>query len=77
MDCVRANVVAVRAKLIVFSKVIVFGQNGCVRAMWLCSDNLVVFGQNYLYSGKLVVIRQSGCNRATFLFLGKSGCVGA
>ena len=69
---------------------IVFGQNGCVRAMWLCSgnvvvfgqkllfsDNLVVFGQNYLYSGKLVVIRQSICNRATFCFLGKSGCVGA
>ena len=38
---------------------IVFGQNGCVRAMWLCSGNVVVFGQKLLFSDNLVVFGQN------------------
>ena len=54
------------------SKVVVFGQSGCIRA------KVVVVGQNLLYSNK------SGCNGAKvvvfgqkWLYSGKSGCIRA
>ena len=34
------------------------GKGGCIRAKWLCSGKVIVFGQKWLYLGK------SGCNRA-------------
>ena len=59
----------------------VLGQSGCLRAKWLYSgkvgvfgQNTVVFGQKWLYSGK------SGCIQAKWYYLGKvvvfvqSGC---
>ena len=55
---------------------IVIGQGGCIRAKWLYSGKVVVFGQylyysgrvvvfgkKWLYSCKVVVFLQSGCNR--------------
>ena len=36
-----------------------------------------VFGQKWLYSGKLVVFRQSGCIRISWWYLGKSGYIRA
>ena len=45
-----------------------FGKGGYFQAKWLYSDNVVVIGQKWLYSGKncdnrakLVVFKQSGC----------------
>ena len=47
---------------------VVLGQSGCIRA------KVVVFGQKWLYSDKVVVFGQSGCIRARWLFLRKSCC---
>ena len=50
---------------------VVFGQSGSlrksglIRARWLYSDKVVVFGQKWLYSGK------SGYTRAKGLYSGK------
>ena len=41
---------------------VLFGQNDFIR------QNVVVFDQKWLYSGKVVVFEQSGC-------FGKSGCI--
>ena len=43
-------------------------QSGCI---WV---KVVVFGQKWLNSGKLVVSGQIGCVRERWLYLGKSGC---
>ena len=40
---------------------VVFDQSGCIRAKWLYSIKIVVFGQKLLYSCK------SGCIPAKFL----------
>ena len=63
---------------------VVFGQKGflfrqsglfakrcCIRA------KVVIFGQNWLCSGKLVVFGQNGCNPVKWLFWGKRGCLRA
>ena len=68
--CIRAKILdfgqtgCIWAKVVVFRKVLLFGQN------WLyagkrCSirAKVVVFGQKWSYSGKLVVFEQSGCIR--------------
>ena len=47
---------------------VVLGQSGCIRA------KVVVIGQKWLYSDKVVVFGQSGCIRARWLFLRKSCC---
>ena len=38
---------------------------------------MVVFGQKWLYSGKVVVIGQGGFNWAKWLYSGKDGCIRA
>ena len=40
-------------------------KNGCIRA------KVVVFGQKWLYSFKVLVFEQSGCYRAKCLYSGK------
>ena len=40
-------------------KVNVFGQSDCIRAKWLNSGKVVVFGQNMLFSGKFDVYGQN------------------
>ena len=61
--------VILEEKWLYSGKVVVFGQNGCIRA------KVAVFGQKLLYS------RTSGCTRAKvvvflqiWLYSGKSGC---
>ena len=39
-------------------KLLVFRQNGCIRATWLYSGKVVVFRQKWLYRGKVVVFGQ-------------------
>ena len=51
-------------------KVIVFGQNGCIRAMGLHWGKVVVFGKKWLYSGIVVLFGKGGCNRAKVFVLG-------
>ena len=51
---------------------VVLGQTGCIRAKW---SKVVVFGQKWFYSGKIVVFVQSGCIRANWLYSGKSVCI--
>ena len=55
-----------RAKLLYSRNVVVFGQNGCIRAKVVvfgqsgCTrTNVVVFGQKWLCSGKVVVFGQT------------------
>ena len=36
---------------------------------------MVVLGQHWLYSGKVVVFDKNGGNWAKWLYLGKSGCI--
>ena len=75
-DCIRA-------------KVVVFGQNVCIREMWLNSKkigcNLAkwLFGQGVCIRAKEVVFGQSGCIPAEVvlfeqkrLYSGRSGCSG-
>ena len=38
---------------------------------------MVVIGQTLLYTGKMVLFRQSGCILARWLYLGKRGCIRA
>ena len=61
------------------------GQSGCIRAKWLGqifgqnwlysylgnSGKVVIFDQNWLYLGKLVVFGQNGYNRSKWLYSGK------
>ena len=47
-------------------KIVVFRQNGCISAKWLCMGEMVVFGQNDF---NLVLIGQSGCNYAKWLYV--------
>ena len=35
---------------------------------------MVVFGQEWLYSGKVAVLWQNGCIRAKVAVIGQSGC---
>ena len=51
--------------MVVFGKVVVYGQSSCFLAKWLYLDksgciqvSLVVIGQKWLYSGKVVVFGQ-------------------
>ena len=55
----------------IWTKVVVIGEkwlysgkDGCIRANWLYSDKMVVFGQ-------------SGCNRVNWLYSKKSGSIRA
>ena len=41
------------------------GKSGCIRV------KVVVFGQKWLCSGKVVVLVQDGCKRAKWLYSGK------
>ena len=52
-----------RAKRFFWAKVVVFGQSGCIR------ENKAVFGQTWLYSGKVDSFRYN------FLYWEKSGYV--
>ena len=69
---------------------VVIEKSGCIRAMWLYSSKVDVFGQKWLYSGKsgcvrakVVVFVQSACIRAKWLYSGKvfvfrqGGCIWA
>ena len=65
-------------KVVVFgTKMVLFGQGGCIRAGWLSSEKLflfckvVVFEQKCLYSGKVLVFGQK------WLSSGKSGSIQA
>ena len=51
-------------------KVIVFRQNGCIRAMGLHWGKVIVFGKKWLYSGIVVLFGKGGCNRAKVFVLG-------
>ena len=46
--CIRAKVVLIGQTVRVRTKVVVFGQGGCIRLMWLSSDKMVVFRQKWL-----------------------------
>ena len=50
---------------------VVFWQNGCIRANWLYLGKIGFIRANCWSSGKVVVIGQSGCNRAKWLSSGK------
>ena len=52
-------------------KVVLIGQSGCKRATWFYSGKVVVFGQQLLYSGKLVVFVHFCCIRTVVLFAEK------
>ena len=59
---------------------VVIGQGCCIRAdkSGCIRAKVVVFGQKRLYSGKVVVFRQTGCVRAKLLYSGKSdACIWA
>ena len=45
-----------------------FEDSGCIMG------KVVIFGQRWLYSSKVVVFGQSGCIKAGWMFLIKSGC---
>ena len=47
------------------------GESGCIGV------KVVVFGQKWLYSGRLVIFRKSGCIWERWLYLGKSGFIRA
>ena len=52
---------------------VVLGQIGCIRAKWLCSGNVVEFGQKWFLWGKSGCIpNKSGCVRANWLYSVKS-----
>ena len=36
-----------------FGKVLLLGQDGCIREKWFVSGKVVAIGQKWLYSGKL------------------------
>ena len=63
-------------------KLVVFRKSGCIRATWLYSSQIDVFGQKWLYSGKSGCIStkwlcfsvKSPCIWARTLYSGKSGC---
>ena len=38
-------------------------------------EEVVVFGQKWLYSGKVAVFGQSGCIRAKWWYSGRNGCI--
>ena len=58
--------------MVVFGqKCFFFGQIDCIRLKPLFSGKVVVFGQNWFYSGNLVIFGQSGCIRAKWLYSGK------
>ena len=44
---------------------VVFGKSACIFA------KLVVFGQKWLYSCKVVLLGQSGCTRVNWMYLGR------
>ena len=62
------------------------GRNGCIRAKWFGSGNVVLFGQggcfekvallgqSVNYRAKVVVLVQSGCIQVKMLVFGQSGC---
>ena len=54
--CTPANCLFLGKYVCIWAKVIVFGQGGSFRAMWLYSAKLVVFGQNWLYLGNVVLL---------------------
>ena len=54
-----------------------FGQSGCIWAQVVVIGKVVEFGKKCFYSGIVVVIEQSGCTRAKWLYSDKSGCVRA
>ena len=60
---------------------VLVGEQGCIRQKRLYSEKVVVFGQNWLCSGKsgsiqakVVVLSKSGSIRANLLYSGKSSC---
>ena len=63
------------------AKLIVFDQIGCTLAILLYSGNLIVFGENLLYFGRIGSIRAIGCIweilllLGDWLYLGKIGCI--
>ena len=56
---------------------VVFGKRGCIRAKWLYSGKVVVFGQSGCTRETAVVFEQSGCIRVKWLYSVKSWCVRA
>ena len=50
---------------------VVFGQSGCIRAKWLYSGKVVVFGENNSIQEKVVVFGQSGCIGAKVVLFGQ------
>ena len=58
-------------KLLYYVKLLYIGKRGCNRA------KVVVFGQNWMCSGILILLGQSGSIRASWLYLGKNGCIRA
>ena len=52
------KVVVFRQRCCTWAMVVVFEQMGSIRAKWFCSGNVVVIGQNMLYSDNMVVFGQ-------------------
>ena len=49
--------------------------NCCIRAKWLYSRKVVIFGQSSCIPAKVVVLGQGGCIWAKWWYSGKSGCI--
>ena len=73
----------IRAKTVLFGKMVVIEKSGSIQARWLHSCKVVIFGQKWLYSGKVIALGQYGCIRGKWLYSSKvvvfwqSGCIRA
>ena len=51
---------------------VIFAKNGLFSCKSGCDcAKVVVFGQNWLFSGKVIVFRQTGCFQSKCLYSGK------
>ena len=73
--CIRAKVYlfgqgcCIRGKSRFIRTKFVFEQSGCI---W---EKVVSNRANRLYSGKMVVFGENGCNRVKVIVFGQSGCI--
>ena len=80
IDCIRESG-CIWKNWLYWGKLVETGQNGCIWEKMLYAGKVVVFGQKLLSKEKVDVfwqsgcIRESGCNRVNWLYLGKDGCI--
>ena len=59
-----------RAEVAVFGQNCLASESGFIWAKWLCLGKVVAFRSKWLFSGKVVVNWQSGCNRPKVVVFG-------